>query len=319
MSAIPWVGQDIVESNNTEITVHSTLPIFLSFKSGSLPKIGIANDKSRTNRSKRLSDAEYLYIPKSFLAFLAGFIDGDGYIGISKTNKGYVRFNLAISIHLDDISTLNYIQSILKLGKLYTYPKRKSPTATLIFTKTDLQEVLFPLLIYHSIYFLTETRKKQYEKAIHVLSSNTLMYSELAKDTSVSQELAIKSYINLPFFKDWLVGFVTAEGSFFMKCNKDACFQIKQRLHTNLFEAFKLVFNTDRKITLDKLLYMQFSVSSKADIQNVINFFSFEGHHPLIGLKSIQYLVWLDNLQNSVRYGKLNFPKKFQVFAKDYM
>lgn len=93
-----------------------------------------------------------------------------------------------------------------------------------------------------------------------------------------------------------------------MKCNKDACFQIKQRLHLNLFEAFKLVFNTDRKITRDKLLYMQFSVSSKADIQNVINFFSFEGHHPLIGLKNIKYSVWLDNLRKSVRYDKLNFP-----------
>ncbi len=312
MSAIPWVGQDIVESNNTEITVHSTLPILWSFKSGSLPKIGIANDKSRTNRSKRLTDAEYLSLAKSFLAFLAGFIDGDGYIGIFKTNKGYVKLNLAISIHLDDILTLNYIQSVLKLGKLYTYPKRKSPTATLIFTKTDLQEVLFPLFIYHGIYFLTETRKKQYDRTINILSSNTLMYSELAKDTFVSQELAIKSYLYLPFFKDWLVGFVAAEGSFFMKCHKSACFQIKQRLHINLFEAFKLVFNTDRKITLlrrrDKLSYMQFSVSSKADIQNVINFFSFQGHHPLIGLKNIKYLVWLDNLRKSVRYDKLNFP-----------
>jgi len=280
----------------------------LSFKSGSLPKIGIANDKSRTNRSKRLSDAEYLSLPKSFLAFLAGFIDGDGYIGIFKTNKGYVKLNLTISIHLDDISTLNYIQSVLKLGKLYTYPKRKSPTATLIFTKTDLQEVLFPLLIYHGIYFLTETRRKQYDKTINILSTNTIIYSELSKDTSVSQELTIKSYIDLPFFKDWLVGFVAAEGSFFMKCNKDACFQIKQRLHINLFEAFKLIFNTDRKITIDKLLYMQFSVSSKADIQNVINFFSFEGHHPLIGLKNIKYSVWLNNLRKSVRYDKLNFP-----------
>jgi len=85
------------------------------------------------------------------------------------------------------------------------------------------------------------------------------------------------------------VGFTCGEGSFFMKQNNDGCFQLKQRLHSLLFEAFRLVFNTTRKITIDQNLYMQFGVSSKSDIQGVINFFSFSGYHPLVGNKSIQY------------------------------
>ncbi len=80
-----------------------------------------------------------------------------------------------------------------------------------------------------------------------------------------------------------------AEGSFFIKSNNEGCFQVKQRLHILLFDALKLIFNTTRKITSDKSLHSQFSVSSKADIQNVINFFSFSGQHPLVGLKAIQY------------------------------
>ena len=78
-------------------------------------------------------------------------------------------------------------------------------------------------------------------------------------------------------------------------------------MHTNLFEAFKLVFETNRKIDTTNN-YNQFSVSSKSDIQKVINFFSFEGLHPLIGLKYIQYSKWLNNLKNSLRYNKLNYP-----------
>lgn len=100
-----------------------------------------------------------------------------------------------------------------------------------------------------------------------------------------------------------------SEGSFFVKNNNDGCFQLKQRLHTNLFEAFKLVFNTNRKVSVDKGLYNQFAVSSIKDIQTVINFFSYSGHHPLVGLKNIQYLKWLINLRNSARYANLNFPK----------
>ena len=75
-----------------------------------------------------------------------------------------------------------------------------------------------------------------------------------------------------------------------MKINKDGCFQLKQRIHYDLFEAFKLLFNTNRKIDIEKEKYAQFSVSSKTDIQKVIDFFSFSGLHPLTGLKNIQYL-----------------------------
>ena len=68
-----------------------------------------------------------------------------------------------------------------------------------------------------------------------------------------------------------------SEGSFFIKTNNDGCFQLKQRLHLPLFEAFKLIFETNRKISIENGLYCQFSVSSKADIQKVLNFFSFSG------------------------------------------
>jgi len=87
------------------------------------------------------------------------------------------------------------------------------------------------------------------------------------------------------------VGFTVAEGSFFIKSNKDACFQLKQKMHIYLFEAFKLIFETSRKIGTDKEMYNQFGVSSKADVQKVIHYFSFSGLHPLVGLKNVQYIT----------------------------
>ena len=64
----------------------------------------------------------------------------------------------------------------------------------------------------------------------------------------------------------------------------------KKESSSSLFESFKLVFDTSRKIDIEKNMYNQFSVSSKADIQTVINFFSFSGLHSLIGLKGISYI-----------------------------
>lgn len=275
MSAIPWVGQDIVESKN--ITEYYTTVV-----TGILPTIGAISIHAlkKGNNKIRLDKKEYLSTPSTFLAFLVGLIDGDGYIQVTKTTKGFITIKLVISIHLDDISTLEYIQSVLKLGKISTYKDNRSPTCKLIINRTDLQEILFPLLLYHSIFFLTETRRAQFDLAMFIMKQDKKVYSELPSKQEIPTLFKLpktaSDYVNLAFFKNWIVGFTMSEGSFFIKSNNDGCFQLKQRVHIMLFEAFKLVFETNRKIEIEKALYSQFSVSSKADIQKVINFFLFQ-------------------------------------------
>lgn len=79
-------------------------------------------------------------------------------------------------------------------------------------------------------------------------------------------------------------------------------------MHSTLFESFKLIFDTNRKIGFDNNYYNLFSVSSITDIQHVINFFSFSGHHPLLGYQNIRYEKWIIYLRNSKRYKSLKFP-----------
>ena len=186
----------------------------------------------------------------------------------------------------------------------------KAPTCKLIINKTELQEILFPLLIHNKIFFLTETRINQFNLAMYILKNDIKLYDEINKDkieNTFCLPIKTNDYTLLPFFRNWIVGFTCSEGSFFIKSNNDGCFKLKQRLHTNLFEAFKIIFETNRKIGTTNN-YNQFGVSSKAEIQKVINYFSFEGLHPLIGLKYIQYIKWLDNLKSSTRYNRLNYP-----------
>lgn len=324
LSAIPIFGQDIVELNNTTNLYSCLIQPFDFLRENNiipvLPTIGKVSYQSLKKGSKiRLDKEEYLSIPYPFIAFLVGLVDGDGYIQITKTTKGFIAIKLVIWISLEDLSTLEYIYSVLKIGKITIDRDRKNPTCKLIINKTDLQEILFPLLIHHNIFFLTDTRRAQFDLVMYILKNEIKIYNEIftgASDqarkgipTVFTLPIEAKDYLNLAFFKNWLVGFTNAEGSFLIKVNKDGCFQLKQRIHINLFEAFRLLFNTKRNISIEKNKYAQFSVSSKLDIQNVINFFSFSGLHPLIGLKNIQYFKWISSLQNSSRYKNLNFPK----------
>ena len=56
---------------------------------------------------------------------------------------------LVISLRSNDISTLEYIISVLKLGKINIYKDLKSPICKLVINRTDLQKVLFPLFLYN--------------------------------------------------------------------------------------------------------------------------------------------------------------------------
>ena len=309
LSAIPVFGQDLVES--TYVTG------CLIYEGNSLPLLAtigtVSTQALKKGRKIRLDKEEYLSIPYQFIAFLVGLIDGDGYISITKTTKGFITIRLVICLSLEDISSLEYIFSVLKIGKIQIYRDIKNPICKLTINKTDLQEIIFPLLIHHNIFFLTESRRAQFDLAMFILKNEIKHYNQISQIKEIPTIFELPKtaleYLSLAFFKNWLVGFTNAEGSFCIKKNNDGCFQLKQRIHLQLFEAFKLLFNTNRNIGIEKNRFIQFSVTSKKDIQKVIDFFSFSGLYPLIGYKNIQYFKWLTDLQNSFKYRNLNFPK----------
>ena len=258
MSAIPWIGQDIVESKIITIIFNLCFGVVILFSivavhkylvsqhlnvragKASLPTIGVIHNNAlkKNNKTLRSDKQEYISIPSSFLAFLVGLIDGNGYIQISKTSKGFITMKLVISLHLEDLSTLEYIHSVLKLGKINIYKDLRSPTCKLVINKTDLQEVLFPLLIYNNIFFLTDTRVDQFNLAMYILKNDIKLYNEIHNINNIPTIFEIPKnpfdYTLLHFFRNWIVGFTCSEGSFF-KSNNEGCFQLKQKIHYNLF------------------------------------------------------------------------------------
>jgi hypothetical protein len=154
----------------------------------------------------RLENQEYINIPASFLAFFSGMVDGDGYIQISKTTKGFITMKLVISLHLEDISTLEYINSVLKVGKLNIYRDNRSPTCKLVINRTDLQEIVFPLFLYNNIFFLTETRTNQFNLAMHILKNDIRTFDIISSIENAPTYLKLPKtpldYTKLLFFRN---------------------------------------------------------------------------------------------------------------------
>lgn len=294
LSAVPWIGGDFVQFPYLSL---SLLPL------GTIRYSAMRGRKPLTSAQL----ATFLLVPKSLVAFLAGLVDGDGYIACLSTTKGFISIQLVIKLTIADAPMLYQLQAALGLGRVVTYPKHG--TATLIFSRVELQEVLFPLLMYHGIVFLTDTRRAQYDMAVFIMLSGLTRYNDLPSQAPVVSALpsTAEGYLAFPWFSDWVVGFTTAEGSFFVKDDGEVGFSLTQRPHAVLFEALKLLFKTNRTVGITDGS-MKLSVGSVVDVQTVVSFFSFSGHHPLMGLKAASYRQWLDYLRVTPRFKSVKLP-----------
>jgi hypothetical protein len=163
-----------------------------------------------------------LAIPISFLGKLAGIIDGDGYIRVvaSDSLRKFASISLLITLIHTELPLLILIKDTLGIGRIVG-PYKNPPlpfgqggedTISIIFNKTELQQVLFPLFIYHGrgsaelIFFLTYDRRAQYAKAIFLMEqgftkmSDLPLLSETIKSKFIfSLPNSPISYLNLPF------------------------------------------------------------------------------------------------------------------------
>lgn len=115
------------------------------------------------------------------------------------------------------------------------------------------------------------------EKKITKFSTAYGVTIDNSKDLFSVPVLDMLTYLSLLCYKNGTIGANLAEGSFYIKNSGEHFFspvslwETRQRSHTTLFEAFKLVFKTNRKIE-DDGYHMKFSVSSTKDLINVVPF-----------------------------------------------
>lgn len=248
---------------------------------------------------------------KKFMSMFMGIVDGDGYLEIgpqkqyNKINnaKSTIRSRLVIRMHNRDKSLLIYLTTVLGVGSLSSLDSINQ--TRLIFTKKDLVYVIIPLIKFYNLQFLTVNRARQFALLNHILENNLIHWNDV-KFTPPITIYSSDDILKLDFFGNWLVGFTIAEGSFFLKANGSAYYQIKQKGIENyaIIKAICLLI-ADREakaIKADSADCYQLSLSSRIDVQKVVDFFSSPDNHPLYGYKLEQYNLWLLSLKRSSRY-----------------
>lgn len=246
----------------------------------------------------------------NFFQWLVGFTDGDGCFNVY-VNESHKIFTFKISQKNNNLRALHYIKKNLGVGSVVE--DKRGMAHFLIRNKKDLIETIIPIFDKFPLLTSKEFSYQQFKKCLNI--SNDISLSSIEQISLIKKEKSIKcpnNYIpsewktkDLPITKSWLIGFIEAEGSFYIT-SKDSkrlvhCFGITQKNDRIVLEGIKNFLNLSSNVRFNKKGFYSLDV---LDTNSLIiikkTFFSC-----LVGVKSLDYRIWARSFRNKGDYKKL--------------
>ena len=335
MSAIPWIGQDIVEflwgGLYTDEPHCGDVVLKILLNAGKSPNLGFAYDiflipisiiyvkiamtwrQSAGVRSIHTSEAsQRLHAEDLRYAYLVGLFEGDGYFTITKKGKN-LTYELGIELSIKDVQLIYKIKALLGIGVVSFRKINEIEKVTLrIRDKNHLKNFIIPIF---DKYTMFSNKQYDYLRFKSALLSGIIYSQDLPEYTRSSEPLnSIESIMDKSYFPAWLVGFIEAEGSFSVyKLKKDgdsliASFDIAQKDGDILTSAIRKYLSFTTAIYLDKTNCSKLKVGSVRSVEKVIKFLH-KAPVKLMGNKRLQYLLWIKQLRTIPRYSeKIKIP-----------
>lgn len=123
-----------------------------------------------------------LTVEFSFLSFLIGVIDGDGYIQCRKRFNDYIEFNLVITFNNRDLKTFELIKNQLNFLRSGTIKRIRNTVSKFVVYNFELKYILIPLFLKNNWYFLTENRIEQYNLLLYTIENNIKKMEIITRD-----------------------------------------------------------------------------------------------------------------------------------------
>jgi len=261
----------------------------------------------------------------NFEKWLVGFTDSVGSFVIYKTSNTY-GLGFKIGQNKYNKRILHYIKKNIGVGNIseenYTNMVQYS-----VYSREKLKKYIIPIFDKYPLLTSKYFSYIKFIEAYKILENINLSYKEKTELIDKLIKLKVdenyfspiwpkvynKNYIEELINKEWLIGFVEAEGSFNISKNGIYYvhyFCICQKYDKHLLEAIRIKLGINHKIYYsqsDKCYYLQ--TKNKKSIEYIIYFF--DGY--LKGVKSLEFKLWKRSFLNNYNSKKL---EKIQLIMK---
>ena len=260
----------------------------------------------------------------SFEQWLVGFTDGDGNFSITNQgDKWGLSFKLAQSRY--NLRVLNYVKKELGVGSI-----TKDGTKGQYFIRNIklIESIIIPIFDKYPLLTIKYFDYVKLKKALAILNDVNLSKKDKnvkllnIKNSKVDVNYISPAWSNvvLPLTnvnslnnvmsKNWLVGFIEAEGSFYLT-NKDYDrivhgFGLTQKLDKIVLEGIGFMLHINNPVTYKELHnhYILDTTNSRA-VENIIEFFK----NTMKGVKSLEFRIWA----RSYTKNKGNYDKLYEI------
>lgn len=242
-----------------------------------------------------------------FEQWLVGITDGDGTFFISY-QKG--KWNLVYKIALSryNLRLLFYIKKQLGFGSV---TKDNKKGQFFIRDRKVIEKIILPIFDKYSLLTSKQFNYIKFKQALCILNDINITTEEKNRKLFSLKNMTIPSnYIStawknviLPLksvnsiinimTKPWLVGFIEAEGSFYL-VSKDSTrivhgFALTQKLDRIVLDSIKHILHISSSVKYkEKHNYYILDTTNSRAIKNIINYFS----NTMKGMKSVEFRIW---------------------------
>jgi hypothetical protein len=235
--------------------------------------------------------------------------DGNGSFSVlCQNNKWTLTFKISQNTY--NLRVLYYIKKQLGIGSVYVESNRDLGHYRVRDIK-QLVEVILPIFNQYPLLTTKYFNYNKFKEAYYILENPNL--TKIEKNNLIENLLETKpneSYISpawnkiiLPItdaneakkviFKPWLVGFIEAEGSFYL-VSKDTNrivhgFGITQKLDKIVLEGIRHVLHISTKVIYkEKYNYYILDTTNSRGVQNISDYFL----NTMKGMKAVEYKIW---------------------------
>lgn len=261
-----------------------------------------------------------------FEQWLVGFTDGDGSFSVLRQGDKW-NLTFKISQNTYNLRVLHFIKKELGAGSIYVESKRDLAHFRIRDRKV-INNIIFPIFDKYPLLTTKYFNYKIFKEAYIILEDNSL--TKLEKNNLLENLLLTKpsnSYISPAWdnvskplidtneakkvvSKAWLVGFIEAEGSFYLVSKTSSrivhAFCITQKLDKIVLDGIRHVLSISTKVVYkEKHNFYSLDTTNSRSISNVIDYFN----NSMKGMKAVEYKIWSRSFNNN----KGDYEKLFKI------
>ncbi len=223
-------------------------------------------------------------IDKNYIEnFWVGLMDGDGSIQVNHWRKKNLQYRLVIKLKytVKNLDMLNLIAKTIG-GQVNQTPE------WVVWVENYKSKIILLLKIFKKFPPLTTRLRCQILFMEDCMLHNDVkLYLKIRKDKYLIAEKFLtwkpEEFVILPYFKEWLSGFIEAEGCFCLRKNGNHSFSISQKINSDLLLAIKIYLRTSVRVRHVKPDFFILETYNKASLKKISE------HcitYPLLGQKS---------------------------------